>query len=144
MKIKQEEQFLENCLASKNLKYSKQRKIILKIFLKAGKHVSPDELYRIVQKKYPRIGYATIYRTMRLFCECGLSRELKFHDGITRYEPQHGYTHHDHLICSRCGRLVEVIDPEIERLQEKLVQKHGFHFETHRMELYGICPRCKK
>ena len=141
---KREEQILEDHLTSMNLKHSKQRKIILDFFLNAGKHVSPDELYRMVQKKYPRIGYATIYRTLRLLSVCGLSRELKFKDGITRFEPQYGASHHDHLICTKCGRLVEVMDPEIERLQEKLAKTHGFYPETHRMELYGVCRRCKK
>jgi len=142
--MKTEEDILEQYIAAKGLKRSGRRNVILALFLSAGKHITPDELYRIVQKKYPRIGYATIYRTLRLLCECGLSRELKFQDGITRFEPLHGYQHHDHLICTRCGRLVEVVDPQIERLQEKLAKQHGFHPETHRMELYGVCRRCKK
>jgi len=143
-KNEKEAEVLEHYLTSRHLKHSKQRKIILRFFLNAGKHVSPDELYRMVQKEYPRIGYATIYRTLRLLCVSGLSRELKFQDGVARFEPQYGTAHHDHLICTKCGRLIEVMDPEIERLQEKLTKAHGFYPETHRMELYGICRRCKK
>ncbi|OGW82137.1 MAG: hypothetical protein A3G33_10420 [Omnitrophica bacterium RIFCSPLOWO2_12_FULL_44_17] len=144
MKKPAEEKILEDHISAKSLKKSSQRKVVLRMFLQHGKHLTADELYRIVQKKFPRIGYATIYRTLRLFCECGLSRELKLIDGITRFEPQHGYQHHDHLVCTCCGRLVEVVDPEIERLQEKLVREHGFYPESHRMELYGICRKCRK
>lgn len=140
---KEEERIFEEYLKAKNLKHSKQRKEILDIFLSIDRHLSVEDLYRIVQKKNPKIGHATIYRTLKLLCECGLCRELKFEDGITRYEHLYGHKHHDHLICIRCGRFVEVLDPEIERLQEKLAKQHGFYPERHRMELYGICKRCK-
>ena len=144
MAWEKEENIFEDYLADKNFKHSEQRKEILHIFLNIDKHLTANELYRIVQKKYPAVGYATIYRTLRLLCECGLCRELKLEDGTTRYEHLYGHQHHDHLICTKCGRFVEVVDLEIERLQEKLVKQHGFYPERHRMELYGVCKRCKK
>lgn len=144
MAWEKEEKIFEDYLATKNLKNSEQRGQILYIFLSIDKHLTANELYRIVQKKHPSIGNATIYRTMRLLCECGLCRELKLDDGITRYEHLYGHEHHDHLICTTCGKFVEVVDPEIERLQEKLVKQHGFYPERHRMELYGICKECRK
>jgi Fur family ferric uptake transcriptional regulator len=116
----------------------------LNIFLNTDKHLTAAQLYRIVQKKYPALGYATIYRTLKLFCECGLCRELRFEDGTTRYEHLYGHQHHDHLICTKCGRFVEVVDSEIEKLQERLIRQHGFYPQRHKMELYGICKRCKK
>lgn len=144
MTWEKEEKIFEDYLAANNLKHSQQRKEVLYIFLNINKHLTANELYRIVQKKYPSIGYATIYRTLKLLCGCGLCRELKFEDGTTRYEHLHNHQHHDHLICTKCGRFVEVVDPEIERLQEKLIKQHGFYSERHRMELYGICKRCKR
>mgnify|MGYP001586180180 FL=1 len=144
MTWEKEEKIFEDYLATKNLKHSEQRKEILHIFLNIDKHLTANELYRIVQKKYPKVGFATIYRTLKLLCECGLCRELKFEDGTTRYEHLYGHQHHDHLICIKCGRFVEVVDPEIERLQERLVKLHGFYPERHHMELYGVCKRCKK
>ncbi|MDP2939908.1 MAG: transcriptional repressor [Candidatus Omnitrophota bacterium] len=144
MTERKEEKIFEDYLRTKNLKHSEQRKEILYIFLKHDKHLTANELYRIVQKKYPKVGFATIYRTLKLLCECGLCRELKFEDGTTRYEHLYGHQHHDHLICIKCGRFVEVVDPQIERLQERLVKLHGFYPERHRMELYGVCKRCKK
>jgi Fur family ferric uptake transcriptional regulator len=141
---REEEKIFEDYLATKNLKQSEQRKEILHIFLNIDKHLTANELYRIVQKKYPKVGYATIYRTLRLLRESGLCRELKFEDGTARHEHLYGHQHHDHLICTKCGRFVEVVDSEIERLQEKLAKQHGFYPERHRMELYGVCRKCKK
>ncbi|MCL5674943.1 MAG: transcriptional repressor [Candidatus Omnitrophica bacterium] len=141
---KNEEKIFEDYLARENLKHSEQRKEILDVFLNTDKHITADELYGIVRKKYPSIGYATIYRTIRLLCECGLCLELKIDDGTTRYEHLYGHRHHDHLICVKCNRFVEVVDPDIERLQEKLFKRFGFAPQRHRMELYGICKKCKK
>ena len=98
----------------------------------------------MVKKLYPSIGFATVYRTLKLLCEAGLCRELKFEDGITRYEHLYGHQHHDHLVCTRCGKFIEIIEPEIEKLQEKLFKKHKFLPQRHRMELYGICKKCRK
>ncbi|MEK6528311.1 MAG: transcriptional repressor [Nitrospirota bacterium] len=144
MALEKEEKIFEDHLLTKNLKHSEQRKGILFLFLSIDKHLTANELYRVAQEKYSSIGYATIYRTLKLLCECGLCRELKLEDGTTRYEHLYGHQHHDHLICTKCGRFVEVVDPEIERLQEKLAKQHGFHSERHRMELYGVCKRCKR
>ncbi len=144
MAWEKEEKIFEDYLATRDLKHSEQRREILYIFLNIDKHLTANGLYRIAQKKYPTIGYATIYRTLKLLCGCGLCRELKLEDGTTRYEHLYGHRHHDHLICTKCGRFVEVVDVEIERLQEKLVKQHGFYPERHRMELYGVCKRCKR
>ena len=139
-----EDKVFEGYLATKNLKHSQQRKEILGIFLNIDKHLTADELYRIIRKMYPGIGYATVYRTLKLLCECGLCRELKFDDGTTRYEHLYDHKHHDHLICTKCGRFAEVVDPDIERLQSKLFKLYKFYPQRHRMELYGICKRCIK
>lgn len=139
-----EEKIFEDYLATKGLKHSRQREGVLDIFLGIDRHLTAEELYGIVRKKYPSVGYATIYRTLKLLCGCGLCRELKPEDGTTRYEHLYGHRHHDHLICTKCGRFVEVVEPDIERLQEKLFRKHRFFPQRHRMELYGICRRCKR
>lgn len=141
---KQEERIFEEALAKKNLKHSRQRKEILGIFLSTDKHLNAEELYRMVKRRHPSLGFATVYRTLKLLCDCGLSRELRFEDGTTRYEHLYGHRHHDHLICTKCGKFVEVVDSDIERLQEKLFKEHGFYPQRHRMELYGICSSCKK
>lgn len=129
-------------LAEKGLKSTRQRDIILDEFLKVGAHLSTEELYLRLRKKHPAIGYATVYRTLRLFAECGIAEARHFGDGQTRYESSDTDEHHDHLICTRCGKIVEFEEPQIEKLQEKVAKANGFTIERHRLELYGLCPDC--
>ena len=93
----------------------------------------------------PRVGYATVYRTLKLLKECGLADERHFDDGQARYEPtEEEEQHHDHIICERCGKIVEFDSEEIEKLQERIARFLGFVVSRHRMELYGICAECRE
>ena len=139
-----EQEILLKYLKSKSRKQSRQRTQILELFLKSPRHLTANELSLQVRKYNPAIGFATVYRTLKLLCESGLCREMLLEDGITRYERQRGHEHHDHLVCTKCGRMVEVIDQTIECHQERLFKKYGFHPQRHRMELYGLCKKCKK
>jgi Fur family ferric uptake transcriptional regulator len=132
----------EQFIAEKQLRHSNQRQWILTVFLRIEKHMTIDELLREVKAIHPEVGSATVYRTLRLLCECGLCRELRFDNGPARYEHLYGHEHHDHLICTQCGTSVEIISPEIEHLQEELIKQHGFIPQRHRMELYGVCNEC--
>jgi Fur family ferric uptake transcriptional regulator len=144
LKNHEAQKVLEEFIQKRHLKHSKQRTQILETFLKTERHLSADELFALVKKKIPTIGYATIYRTLRLLCECGICRELKPDDGITRYEHLYGHEHHDHLICQKCGRFIEIADPRIEQLQQKLARSKGFALKKHRLEMYGLCSRCRR
>ena len=124
--------------------HSSQREQILDIFLKAERHPTINDLYDLVRKKNPKIGLATVYRTMRVICDAGLARETDFGDGLRRFEHKHKHQHHDHLICLKCGRIIEVMSPEIEKLQENLAKKHRFKAVRHRMEIFGICRSCNR
>jgi Fur family ferric uptake transcriptional regulator len=116
----QKEQIIfQNFLLENNLKFTEQRRLILEIFLATETHASVEELYDKIKRKYPDIGHTTVYRTLKLFAECGLAKELRFSDGVSRYEHLFGHDHHDHLICTQCGKLIEVVDPEIEALQQR-------------------------
>jgi Fur family ferric uptake transcriptional regulator len=139
-----EKKLFQEFSAGKSLKHSQKRDWILETFLAIEKHLTVYELWAAVKKKHPSVGFATVYRTLRLLCESGLCRELLFDDGTTRYEHLFEHEHHDHLICTKCGTFVEVVEPEIERLQEELMKRHGFSPLRHRMDLYGICRKCKK
>lgn len=130
-------------LSRKKLKFTSQRGLIFDVFWQSEDHHSPEELYNLVKQIDPQIGQATVYRTLKLLCESGIAREVNFGDGVTRYEPTYGQSHHDHLICSNCGRSVEVVDSRIERLQEKLAKAQGFTLTGHKMYLFGICPQCR-
>jgi Fur family ferric uptake transcriptional regulator len=131
-----------NYLSEKGLKSTRQREIILDEFLRSSSHLSTEELYLRLRKKHPNIGYATVYRTLRLFAECGIAEARNFGDGQTRYESTTREDHHDHLICTRCGAIIEFEDPRIEQLQEQVAREHGFRTLSHRLELYGLCARC--
>lgn len=131
-------------LKNKGLLHSKQREQILDIFLKTEKHLTIDDLYQRVNKKNPKIGLATVYRAMRIICDSGLAREVDFGDGLRRYEHKHGHEHHDHLICLKCGRIIEVVSSEIEKLQEKLAKNYDFIALRHTMQIFGTCSSCKR
>jgi len=131
-------------LARKGLKSTRQREIILDEFLRSTAHPSTEELYLRVRKKHPNIGYATVYRTLKLFAECGIAEERHFGDGQTRYESSTAEEHHDHLICTICSRIIEFEDPHIEELQDLVARKHRFEIAHHRLEIYGRCEECRK
>jgi Fur family ferric uptake transcriptional regulator len=130
-------------LTQKGLKSTRQRDIILDEFLKAGSHhLSTEELYLKLRRKHPTIGYATVYRTLKLFAECGIAAECHFSNRETRYEASSGEEHHDHLICTECGAIIEFEDSRIEQLQERVAGEHGFQIVSHRLELFGLCAKC--
>ena len=133
-----------NYLVTQGLKSTRQREIILDEFLRAGAHLSTEELYLRLRVEHPGIGYATVHRTLKLFAECGIAEPRHFGDGQTRYESSAGEEHHDHLICTDCGAIVEFENPQIEALQETVASQHGFRIERHRLELYGRCRECQK
>ena len=91
----------------------------------------------------PRIGAATVYRTLRVFQESGIVAERRFEGGATRFELV-SEDHHDHLICTSCGSIVEFEDADIERHQHRVAQAHGYQLREHRHELYGVCPACQQ
>lgn len=123
---------------------TEQRRVVLEVFLNSLEdHYSSEELYMAVSKRDPGISQATVYRTVKLLAESGIAEPLDFGDGVTRYECRHNRNHHDHLICSICGKQLEVLDERIEELQEKLAKRNGFTLNRHKMILYGICPDCR-
>ena len=135
--------FFKAALKERNLKSTSQRDDIARVFFASNRHISVEELYREVKKVNPRVGYATVYRTVRLLRECGLAAERHFNDGEARFENVEQEQHHDHLICERCGRIVEFSNAEIEELQELVARKLDFVISRHKMELYGICGDCR-
>lgn len=137
------EQFF-NYLAREKLKFTSQRALIFDVFWGVEEHISPEELYGLVKEKDPSIGQATVYRTLKLLSDSKIAREVNFGDGVSRYEPYFGQSHHDHLICKECSKRVEVFDERIEKLQEELAARHGFTLSGHSMYLYGICRECSK
>ena len=131
-------------IAQKGLKSTRQRDVILDGFLSSDRHLSIEELYLKLRAKHPSIGYATVYRTLKLFAESGIAREIQFGDGQTRYEHVNEGEHHDHLVCTRCGTIIEFENEAIEKLQDEVANRHDFLIVTHKLELYGVCAKCRK
>ena len=131
-------------IKEQGLKATSQREDIAQVFFAANRHISVEELYSEVRQVNPRVGYATVYRTMKLLIECGLATEQHFTDGQARFENVEEEHHHDHIICERCGRIIEFVHPQIEQLQEKVAREYGFLATNHKMEIYGICQECRE
>lgn len=138
-----EHEVLENYINRHNLKITKQRRAVLEAFLESEEHVSAEELYKIVSEKEPKIGLATVYRTLALLTESGLAMELNFGDGQKRYEHNFEHEHHDHMICTQCSKIIEFHNPVIEKLQEDVAREHGFEMTSHKLDMFGICKDCR-
>ncbi|MBI4682807.1 MAG: transcriptional repressor [Nitrospirae bacterium] len=141
--INEKKEKLKSFLREKGLKSTRQRDVIASEFLKTGEHVTAEELYREISKKYNDIGFTTVYRTLKLLNKSGLATERVFADHLTRYEPLSADDHHDHLICMKCGSITEFEDLKIERLQERVAEEFSFLSVSHKMEIYGYCNKCK-
>ena len=137
-----ERRALAQYLEKNNLKHTKQRDVVLSVFLDSKGHFTSEDLYHRVKEQFPSVGYTTVYRTLKLLCEAGLASERTFDDGVTRYETCH--EHHDHLVCTRCGRIVEFDCQLIESTQLEIAEKYGFQLLRHRHELYGLCSDCRE
>jgi Fur family ferric uptake transcriptional regulator len=135
---------LNDYIRKKGLRSTNQRRLVSDVFFRQRGHLSIDDLLALVRRKDPAVGYATVYRTLKLLSESGLAYERQFRDGPTRYELAVEDHHHDHLICIECGRIEEFEEPRIEKLQEDVAHRHGFAVSSHRHELYGICAGCQK
>ena len=130
-------------MAAHGLKQTRQRQLIFEAFLDAGEHVAVDELLEQVQEKMPSVGYATVYRTLKMFTEAGVAYERRFGDGQARYEPQGDVEahDHDHLICDDCGHIFEFEDQLIDERQKDIAARHGLEISEHRNIITGRCTR---
>ncbi|MBI4721580.1 MAG: transcriptional repressor [Candidatus Stahlbacteria bacterium] len=131
-------------LRARKLKCTGQRDSILDVFLKTERHLTADEIYGLAKKRNPKIGYATVYRTLNLLYEVGLAREVNWGDGKIRYEHKYRHRHHDHLICTKCGKSIEVFDKQLEKIQAKLSREKEFIPTHHQLNIYGVCDKCRK
>ena len=128
---------IEQKCIDKGVKLTDQRKIIAKVMSESDDHPDVDELYKRVSKIDSKISIATVYRTVKLFEECGILTKHEFKGGKARYE-ELSESHHDHLIDLKTGQIIEFVDDEIEKLQKKVAEKYGYNLVDHKLELYGV------
>lgn len=135
---------LKDRVKDAGLKLTKQRETICEVFFSQEGHRRAEEILGDARKLDNKVSLATVYRTLKLLQEYGFAEAHNFQDGQALFEPsldtQH---HHDHLICTACGRIVEFVNSEIEKLQTMVASAHGFSVTNHKMELYGLCPSCR-
>jgi Fur family transcriptional regulator, ferric uptake regulator len=124
-------------LSREGLKTTRQRDLITELFAQVDEHVSVEDLLELVKERDAAIGYATVYRTLKLLVESGLAACRNFGDGFTRFEPRSS-VHHDHFIDEQSGRVIEFLDDQIERRQEEVAAEYGFRLTRHRHELFGV------
>jgi Fur family transcriptional regulator, ferric uptake regulator len=136
---------IQDSLRERGVRLTRQRRLLLDLIDNSGLHLDAERLYQMAKEKDPKLNRVTVYRTLKLLKECGLAAERHFDDGQARYEPtEETAQHHDHIICERCGKIVEFNSEELERQQERIARFLGFVVSRHRMELYGICSDCRE
>jgi len=128
---------LEKICISKGMRMTEQRRVIARVLSVAEDHPDVEEIHRRSTEIDSNISIATVYRTMRLFEEAGVVERHDFQDGRSRYEEATD-DHHDHLIDLRSGEVIEFINEEIEALQKRIAEEHGYKLVDHRLELYGV------
>lgn len=140
---KEKEIFLEH-IQKAGLRKTAQRDLILEMFLKTEDHLTSEDLYWLVHKEDPSIGHTTVYRTLKLLTEAGLAREVRFGDNKTYYEHHYDHEHHDHMICTQCGLVIEFFSQDIESLQDEIAENYGFRLSHHSLRMWGLCSECRK
>jgi Fur family ferric uptake transcriptional regulator len=140
---KEKEIFLDHIRES-GLRRTAQRDLIMDIFLRTEDHLTSEDLYWLVQKEDPNVGHTTVYRTLKLLTEAGLAREVRFGDNKTYYEHHYNHDHHDHMICTECGKVIEFFSAEIENLQDQVAAEFKFKPTHHSLRMWGYCSDCEK
>lgn len=120
------------------------RYAILEVFLQTEKHVTIEELARLLEQSGRELDPQFVHETLKLMCRFGFAHKSRFDNGQVRYEHRHLGQHHDHLICTRCKKIFEFEEDQLEELQFRIASNRGFHMLQHRMEIYGICSECLK
>jgi Fur family ferric uptake transcriptional regulator len=127
-----------------NIGHVEERLNIIDAFLEREKHVTIEELTKYLKKKGYNYEIDFVRQCMKRWVEYGFAQKKEFDGQPTLYEHRHLGIHHDHLICTKCGRIAEFENDEIERLQSAIATMHGFHMLQHKMEVYGLCSECFK
>jgi Fur family transcriptional regulator, ferric uptake regulator len=131
-------------LRDHNLPVTAQRLAIADVILGSTQHLSADDIARELARRGDAAGTATVYRTLEVLLRSGLVVERDFGEGFKRYEPARDAPHHEHLLCTVCGRVTEFRDERLERMSTLIAESHGFARERHRLVIYGVCADCQR
>jgi len=123
---------------------TRQRDLVAQVVLLSDDHPSVDGIRRALRERGEHVGTATVYRTLEVLVESGLVRAHDFGEGFRRYEPMPAQTHHEHLICVRCGAVLEFQNERLERMLPIIADEFHFQHQRHRVEVYGLCRDCRQ
>ncbi len=138
--MNKQEQTFTAYLRSRGLTLTPERQAVLRQVFAGASHFQADELYlRLARDKARAVSRATVFRTLRLLCECGLLRKVAFVDRHSHYEHLFG---HAHLICSKCGKIIEFRDQSVSRALEKVCKAKKFRPVSRKVEVVGLCAKC--
>src|SRR4026207_1046761 len=140
---KEKETLLEH-IQKAGLRRTGQRDLILEIFLRTEEHLTSEDLYFLVHREDQTVGHTTVYRTLKLLTEAGLAREVRFGDNKTYYEHHFNHEHHDHMICTECGKVLEFFSQQIEAMQDQMADNFAFLPTHHSLRIWGLCRDCQK
>ena len=131
-------------LRERGLPITQQREAVAQIVFSSSGHLSVEDIAQRLRQEDERIGKATIYRTLDLLVKSKLVEEHDFGEGFKRYEHRLSRQPvHEHLICVECGTVIEFRSDEVQRIEERMLQDHGFTPARHRLEIYGLCQACR-
>lgn len=136
------EREFERFVRTKGLKLTSQRRRILKRVFATHRHFTAEEIHEAFRRGRDEVSRATIYRTLSLLVEGGFLDMLELGGDTKRYEHILGREHHDHLMCVRCGAVIEFQEERIEELQEEVARKNGFRITSHSLRIFGECRKC--
>jgi Fur family ferric uptake transcriptional regulator len=139
-----EHKVFKNFLKERGQKLTKEREAILKEIFSFHGHFEPETLYLQIRQSGLKASRASVYRTLNLLYECGLIDRVRKTEHGTVYECTYGHKHHDHMLCVRCGKVIEFYSEDLEALQEELCKKQQFEGTNHTLEIRGYCKKCQK
>ncbi len=144
MKIGEEVEFVERHMRKKGFRWTAQRRLVTRAVFTSHEHFSADELLEMCRKMDRDVSRATVYRTLSMLERASFVEGLETGDGGRRFEHVLGHQHHDHMLCSSCGLIIEFYDEELERRQDLAAKRHGFEIQRHSLKLFGTCRACRK
>jgi Fur family ferric uptake transcriptional regulator len=131
-------------LKQKGLRFTRERDAIFREVLRTKGHFDPEELHNSLRERGVGVSRASVYRTLPLLMEAGVLEEVERTEKHAHYECTLGRSHHDHMLCLNCGRVIEFYSESLEKLQEKICRREFFDGVTHTLEIKGYCGKCKK
>lgn len=143
-KFPEPEERLRDYLRERNLRMTPERRWVLQGVLSREGHFDAEELLQFLHRRHMPVSRATLYRTLDHLTASGLVKRHRFGQGHALFEHIYGRQHHDHLVCDRCGAVIEFVNDEIERLQELVCSEHDFLSTNHVMQIFGVCARCRE